>query len=327
MTPKITGMGAYLPDRVMTNEELSLTLDTSDEWIFTHSGIHSRHIADASESTSTMAAEAGRRALAAAGADPSEITEIILATTSADYHPLPATACIVQHALGCANAYAYDLQAACSGFVFALEQARASIALHKGGKILVIGAETLSRIVDWNDRATCILFGDGAGAAVVEPSAEDPAFATKAFLRADGSGAEMIYIDGGYRNPRSGEPRVDPVLHMNGRAVFAFAVKAMPHIVERLCADAGIAPADIDLVVPHQANIRIIESAAKRLGLPMDKFFTNIETVGNTSGASIPVAMAEAIAAGRLKPGMKVCLAGFGGGLTYGGILSEWPYL
>jgi len=326
MAVKILGTGSYLPPKVVTNEDLAKTLDTSDEWIFSHSGIHSRHIAGADETTSSMASKAGRAALEDAGVDASEIDAIIVATCSPDYL-LPSSASLVQRDLGCSRAFAFDLAGACSGFVYALETARAYLNLHRGAKALVIGAETLSRIADWKDRGSCILFGDGAGAVVAGWSDDDPGEVCHAYLRTDGAGFEVLVREGGSRVAPTDELRPVPVLKMAGKAVFQFAIKIVPHIVESLCALAGMKTPDIDLFIPHQANIRIIDSAAKRLGILKERVFTNIETVANTSGASIPIAIDEAVKSGRLKDGMSVCFVGFGAGLTSGGILTRWPYL
>ena len=326
MAVKILGTGSYLPPNVVTNEDLAKTLDTSDEWIVSHSGIHSRHIAAPEDSTSKLATRACRAALDAAGVDPSEIDLILLATCSADYM-LPSSASLVQSALGCSRAFAFDISAACSGFVYGLEMVRSFIALHHDAKALVVGAETLSRIIDWKDRSSCILFGDGAGAAVVGWSDEDVGQVCHTYLRTDGSGYEVLIREGGCRQPLDDGPRPAPLLKMSGKAVFQFAIKVMPQVVEKLCESAGIATSGIDLFIPHQANIRIIDSAAKRLGILRERVFTNIETVANTSGASIPVAIDEAVRSGRLKDGMNVCFVGFGAGLTSGGVLTRWPYL
>lgn len=325
MSLKILGTGSYLPPKVVTNADLAKTLDTSDEWIFAHSGIHSRHLVGPDGNTSTSAAHAGRAALAAAGVEASEIDMLVVATCSPDYL-LPSTASVVQNELGCVNAFAFDIAAACSGFVYALEQARGYLTLHPGAKALVIGAETISRIVDWRDRASCILFGDGAGAAVVGCCDDAVGNVCHSYLRTDGTGYGYLMRQGGTHEPVA-EGAFPPTLQMSGKPVFQFAVKILPKVVERLCAEAGMATSDIDLFVPHQANIRIIDSAAKRLGISREKVFTNIDSVANTSAASIPIAVDEAVRAGRLREGTSVCFVGFGAGLTYGGILTRWPYL
>ena len=317
---KILGTGSYLPPKVVTNDDLARSLDTSDEWIHSHTGIHSRHIAEADDCTSTMA----EKALEASGVSPEEIGLIIVATSTPDYNTFPATACLVQNALGCKNAGACDLQAACAGFIYALDQGRCGVAAHPDRKVRVIGAETLSRIVDWTDRATCILFGDGAGAVVVGADGDTKPHATVK-LGADGSGCEFISRAGGARViPAPGQVPV-PFLVLQGRPVFNFAVKTMDAVVRGLCDSLGLVPSELDRIFAHQANGRILEAVGRRMGLPMDKFFMNIETTGNTSAASIPVALDEAIRRGELKDGDRICLVGFGAGLTYGGILTEWP--
>ncbi|MBO7684498.1 MAG: ketoacyl-ACP synthase III [Kiritimatiellae bacterium] len=326
MSLKILGTGSYLPPKVVTNEDLAKTLDTSDEWIFAHSGIHSRHVVGPEGSTSSSAVRAASAALESAGVAASEIDAIVVATCSPDYL-LPSTASFVHKELGCAHACAFDVAAACTGFVYALEMARGYLTLHPGAKALVIGAETLSRIVDWSDRASCILFGDGAGAVVVGSDDTPSDGFCRSYLRTDGTGYAYLMREGGVCDPGGFGMRAAPLLKMSGKPVFQFAVKALPKVVERLCGEAGIATSDIDLFVPHQANIRIIDSAARRLGISCDRVFTNIDSVANTSGASIPIAIDQAVRSGRLRDGMKVCLVGFGAGLTYGGMLARWPFL
>jgi len=249
-----------------------------------------------------------------------------VATSTPDFCTFPATACLVQNALGCKNAGACDLQAACAGFIYALEQGRCWVAAHPDKKALVIGAETLSRIVDWTDRATCILFGDGAGAVVV--GADDVASPPPAVkLGSDGSGSEFIYRAGGARVvPAPGQVPL-PYLVLHGRSVFNFAVKTMDAVVNDLCTSIGIAPADLDRIFAHQANGRILEAVGRRMELPMDKFYMNIESTGNTSAASIPVAIDQAVRKGELKEGDRICLVGFGAGLTYAGMITAWPRL
>ena len=321
---KILGTGSYLPPKIVTNDDLARSLDTSDEWIHSHTGIHSRHIADADDCTSTMAVKAAKKALESSGVAPDEIGLIIVATSTPDYNTFPATACLVQDALGCKDAGAYDLQAACAGFIYALDQGRCWVAAHPGRKVLVIGAETLSRIVDWTDRATCILFGDGAGAVVVGADGDTAPRATVR-LGSNGSGCEFISRAGGARViPAPGQVPV-PFLVLQGRPVFNFAVKTMDAVVRGLCDELGLVPSELDRIFAHQANGRILEAVGRRMGLPMDKFFMNIETTGNTSAASIPVALDEAVRRGELKEGDRICLVGFGAGLTYGGILTKWP--
>jgi len=326
MGAKILGTGSYLPPKEVTNDDLAASLETSDEWIFSHTGIHSRHIAGPEDSTSAMAVKAALKALDAAKVPAEKIGAVIVATSTPDYDTFPSTACLVQHALGCVNAAAYDLQAACTGFIYALEQARCYLALHHTRPVLVIGSETLSRIVDWKDRGSCILFGDGAGAAVIAATpGGNEGWTTH--LRADGSGAEFILREGGTRlDPESEEAKALPrTLMLKGRQVFNFAVKTFADIIEDLCAESGVKTADLDMIVAHQANGRIIEATARRIDLPLDKFFMNIDGTGNTSAASIPVALDQAVRSGRLKDGMRIVMAGFGAGLTYGGTMMTWP--
>ena len=310
-------------------------LDTSDEWIFSHTGIRSRHVAGEGETTSTMAAKAARKAMEAAGVSPDEVGLVVLATSTPDYATFPATACLVQGLLGCGDAGAYDLQAACSGFVYALEQARGWVALHPGRKAVVVGAECLSRIMDWTDRATCILFGDGAGAAVVGSDGDDSPPCAEAILGADPSGRHFIQRTDGTMFPRSYDPatalplppEATPKMTLMGHDVFAFAVKTMSRVTEDLCARRGIAPADLDRVFAHQANGRIIEACARRMKLPIEKFWLNIAETANTSAASIPISLDQAARSGALSDGARIVLVGFGAGLTYGGMLMEWPRL
>ena len=336
---RILGTGSYLPERVVTNDDIAKALDTSDEWIYSHTGIRSRHVAGEGESTSTMAAEAARRAMSAAGVEPGEIGLIVLATSTPDFNPFPSTACIVQGLLGCVNAGAFDLQAACAGFVYALEQARGFVNFYPGKKALVIGAETLTRILDWTDRASCILFGDGAGAVVIgndEPPGQASA-RTKAhtILGADGKGSHFIMRTGGCREATgvsAGEIGSRPQPHtpeltLMGHDVFAFAVRALSKVARDLCDTLGTSPEDLDRVFAHQANGRIIEATARRMKLPLSRFWLNLETTANTSAASIPISLDQAVRAGELKDGMKIVMVGFGAGLTYAGTYCTWPEL
>ena len=327
MALKILGTGSYLPPKVVTNDDLARSLDTSDAWIFSHTGIHARHIADDDDCTSTMATKAARAAMAAAGAAPEEIGLIVVATSSPDYNTFPSTACLVQAALGCPATGAYDLQAACAGFVYALDQARCWVKVNPSRKAIVIGAETLSRVVDWRDRSSCILFGDGAGAVVVGdvPGEEGPDAHT--VLWADGNGAGFITREGvARRRAEPGTVKI-PYLVLQGHDVFAFAVRALSKVTTQLCAALGTTPDRLDRVFAHQANGRIIEAVARRMKLPLEKFYLNLETTGNTSAASIPLALDEAVRKGELADGMKLVLCGFGAGLTYAGTYMQWPHL
>ena len=336
---KILGTGSYLPEKVVTNEDIAKTLDTTDEWIYSHTGIRSRHVAGEGETTSTMAAEAGRRALEAAGVKPEEIGLIVLATSSPDYNPFPSTACVVQGMLGCVNAGAFDLQAACAGFIYALEQARGFVNFYPQKKALVIGAESLTRVLDWSDRSSCILFGDGAGALVLGNDEAPGIASTKTtahtILGADGNGSHFIVRTGGTREaPKFAESGVPlpaaaerPELTLMGHDVFAFAVKTLSKVARDLCETLGTSPEELDRVFAHQANGRIIEATARRMKLPLSKFWLNLETTANTSAASVPISLDQAVKAGELKDGMKIVMVGFGAGLTYAGTYCTWPNL
>ena len=337
---RVLGTGSYLPEKVVTNDDIAKSLDTNDEWIYSHTGIHSRHVAGPEETTATMGAEAARRALAMAGVDPQEVGLIVLATTTPDYNVFPSTACVVQDLLGCKNAGAFDLSAACSGFVYALEQARGFVNFYPDKKAIVIGSETLTRIVDWSDRSSCILFGDGAGAVVLGNDEAPGVASTKTtahtILGADGSGKDFITRSGGTRealpiNPDTGVPMpakpIEPKMTLMGHDVFAFAVRALSRVASQLCERMETTPAEIDRVFAHQANGRIIEAVARRMKLPLDKFWLNLETTANTSGASIPISLDQAVRSGELKDGMKIVMVGFGSGLTYAGTFCTWPNL
>lgn len=327
MALKILGTGSYLPPKVVTNDDLAQTLDTSDEWIFSHTGIRSRHIAEDDDCTSVMATKAARAALESSGVSPDEIGLIVLATSTPDYNTFPSTACIVQAALGCSSCGAYDMQAACAGFVYALEQARCWVKEHRDRKAIVVAAETLSRIVDWRDRASCILFGDGAGAVVIgyDDAPEGPA--AHSVLWADGKGALFITREGGTRRPHVPGMVQIPYLELQGHDVFAFAVRSLATVTNQLCDKLGTTPEKLDRVFAHQANGRIIEAVARRMKLPVEKFYLNLSTTGNTSAASIPLALDEAVRKGELKDGMSLVLCGFGAGLVCGGTYLSWPYL
>lgn len=322
----VVGWGKYIPTRVITNDDLSRMVDTSDEWIVPSTGIRERHVvASLKETTATMSTAAAKDALEVADVAPNEIDLIIVATATPEYS-FPATACLVQDALGAENAGAFDLSAGCSGFTYGLAIGAQVIASGAHDCVLVIGAETLSRIVNWHDRETCVLFGDGAGAVVLRGS-DEPGGVVSTLIRADGSGAELLMLPaGGSRQPTTMET-VAMGLHyirMNGRQVFAFAARVMETATRQVVADAGLALDDIALIVPHQANLRIIQNAASRLRVPMDKFFINIDKYGNTSSASIPVALCEAVDAGRIQPGDHVAMVGFGAGLTWAGAVIRW---
>jgi len=323
---RIAGTGSALPGKILTNTELEQLVDTSDEWITSRTGIKERRIAVEGEYTSTFAAEAGRRALEMAGVHPEEIDLIILGTVTPDF-PFPSTACIVQDLLGATNATAFDLSAACSGFIFGLSIAEKYISSGAARKILVIGAEVLSRIVDWQDRNTCVLFGDGAGAVVLEASDDDHSLlSTHTF--SNGSYWNLLYQPGsGSRNPATDSRTIDErliYLKMEGNDVFKHAVRSMEEAAVKALDANGLSASDLTLMIPHQANRRIIDATAKRLGLGADRLFTNLEKYGNTSSASIPIALDEANRQGILKPESKLLLVAFGGGFTYGSALINW---
>ena len=322
----ILGVGFYVPERVLTNAEMELTLQTSSEWIHTRTGINERRIAAPEQATSDLAVMAARQALESASTTPDEIDLIVLATSTPDT-VFPSTACLVQERLGVKkNVGAFDLAAACSGFIHALTVASQFIATGTCKRVLVIGAETMTRVINWEDRSTSVLFGDGAGAVVLGPVASDCGILA-AKLYSDGArGAHLLIPAGGSRRPASQET-LDGKLHyiqMNGREVFKFAVKIIVEAFEEVIAAAGLSKEDIDFLAPHQANQRIIEPAAKRLGMPMDKVLINVDRYANTSSASIPIVLAEAVQSGRLKAGDHVVLVGFGGGLAWGAAAVRW---
>lgn len=325
----IVGWGSFLPDRVLTNDEIAQIVDTSDEWIFTRTGIRQRRIAGESETTATLAFEAAARALAVADLHPSQLELVIVATSTPEYM-FPSTASRVQDYLGAVRAGAFDLSAACSGFVYGLSMASQAIATGMVRNAVVIGSETMSRVVDWQDRGTCILFGDGAGAVVLKGSSV-PGGLLASMLRSDGSGGDMLTLPAVYHNP---VPTLGPeylrnghkqnTIAMNGRQVFRFANHVVHQSIAEVVKKAGLTLDDIALIVPHQANERIIESVAKRLKFPKEKFFLNVDRAGNTSAASIPIALCEAVDAGRLQPDDNVVFVGFGGGLTWASAVVKW---
>ena len=321
----ITGWGVSIPERVLTNDDLAKMVDTSDEWIQSRTGIRQRRIASEGESTASLGAEAAMRALEVAGVSPADVDLIIVATSSPE-HVFPSTASLVQDRIGAVKAGAFDLSAACTGFIFALNIATQAIRSGSLNTALVLGAETLSRVVNWEDRGTCILFGDGAGAFVLQAS-EQPGGVLSAVMRSDGSGADLLSIPaGGSKLPASLET-VRQGLHyiqMNGREVFRFATRVMAQATDEVVAQAGLTLEDVDWVIPHQANQRIIETAARRLKMPMERVVVNLDHFGNTSTASIPLAAVEAIDDGRLKPGDQVVFVGFGAGLTWGAVAVLW---
>lgn len=321
---KITGVGGYIPEKVYDNAYMESIVDTNDEWIVRRTGIKERHISADNEYTTDMATIAGKRAIENAGLTAEDIDLILLATVTPDYFT-PASSCIVQHNLGAVNAAAFDYNAACSGFVTGLTIARPFIMTGTYKNILVVCADVLSKATDYKDRATCVLFGDAAGAAVVSASEEKGIIATD--IGADGSSGlaitSLAYRDDEEETEKRVSHRKDTIW-MAGQAVMKFAVKAMADASERVIKEAGLTWDDINLVIPHQANYRIVDSAIKRMGIEKDKVFLNLEKYGNTSASCIPVALSQAVESGRIKKGDKIVLVGFGGGLTWGAALIEW---
>ena len=320
----LTGVGAYAPERVLTNADLEAMVDTSDEWIVSRTGIRERHIAAPEQAASDLALPAAREALEQAGVRPEEVDLIIVATATPDML-FPATAAIVADTLGAKKAAAYDLLAGCTGFVYALAQAYGQVATGLSKRALIVGTEVLSKITNWQDRSTCILFGDGAGAAVVQPVGEGGIAGFE--LGADGSGGPDLCVPaGGSRTPMSVDALEEELqfIKMNGAEVFRFATRIMVTSAEELLATCGATIDDVDLYVPHQANKRIVDHAVKNLGLDPDKVLMNIDRYGNTSSASIPICLAEAQAAGRLEDGTRVLMSAVGAGLTWGSVYLTW---
>lgn len=325
---RICATGSYLPKRVVANEEFERLVETSDEWIVSHTGVKERRVSSG-EPTWLMGTLAAKDALERGAVSPDTIDLIVFTTVTPEYFT-PSLACIAQAQLGAKNAFALDINCACTGFVAGLDLARRY--LYTGGcnRALVVSAERLSALTDYTDRSTCVLFGDGASACVVERG--EGMYASH--LSADGTGGQALYAGHGeWENNPFADPSLAPAvpelfvgekLHMNGREVYRFATRVMGQEVERVCQEAGIRPEEIDLLIPHQANIRIVETAMKFLGLPMEKAYINLERLGNTSSASIPLALDEAVRAGKVQPGMRVCVVGFGAGLTSGAVLFSW---
>jgi 3-oxoacyl-[acyl-carrier-protein] synthase III len=315
---RIVGTGSYLPPRIVTNHELATRVDTSDEWIVSRTGIRQRHIADESQTSSDLALEAGRAALAAAGTTAGDLDLIIVATSTPDY-VFPSTACLLQAKLGVRGCAAFDVQAVCSGFVYALAVADSFVRSGQSRNALIVGAEVFSRILDWNDRGTCVLFGDGAGAVVLRAYERPGVHAS--VLHADGSQAGILAVPG---NVCGGKIVGSPFLTMDGPAVFKFAVRVLDEVARETVARCGMQLGDIDWLIPHQANVRILDATAKRLGLPAEKLVVTVDRHGNTSAASVPLALDLALRDGRIRPGHKVMLQGVGGGFTWGASLVEF---
>jgi len=323
----IAGTGAYAPERVLTNAELEKLVKTTDEWIVSRSGIRERHIAGEGQATSDLSVEAARRALAAAGLTADALEMIIVATVTPDM-PFPSTACLVQRQIGAVNATCFDLEAACSGFLFAMDTARQFIRTGTIRTALIIGAEKLSSVTDWQDRSTCVLFGDGAGAVVLQAGAPG---AGRGILHtvtgSDGTLADLLQIPGGGSRLPASPATLEQRLHymkMSGREVFKHAVRSMSDAALRVLAGAGLTLENVDVIVPHQANLRIIHAISDKLGAPLDIFFINLDRYGNMSAASIPVALDEAVRAGRIRSGQTVLLVAFGGGFTWGATVMKW---
>jgi len=320
----IWGVGKAIPEKVLTNADLEKMVDTSHEWIIERTGIVERRIASPEQSSSDLASAAALDALRAAEVDVGELDMIIVATATPDM-VFPATACLVQAEIGAKNAAAFDLLAGCTGFIYALDLAVRAVETGAYKRVLVIGADVLSKITNWRDRTTCVLFGDGAGACVVAPVKRGGVIST--YLGADGSGGDKLSVPaGGSRLPLSAEVLEQGLhyIHMVGKEVFKFAVRIMGEASLEALQRAGLQPEDVDLLIPHQANIRIIDAAAKRLDLSPEKVFVNVDRYGNTGAASIPIAVHEALEQGGLLPGKRVVLVGFGAGLTYGACVLEW---
>ncbi len=315
---KILGTGSYLPAKRVSNGDLAKIIDTSDEWITTRTGIKSRHIAAEEEKTSDLAAHAAKKALESAGVGADEIDLIIVATATPDMQ-FPATATIVQHKLGIAGCPAFDVQAVCAGFMYALNTANAYIKSGMATKALVIGAEIFSRIMDWSDRGTCVLFGDGAGAVVLGASEEPGIIHSR--LQADGNYLDLLKVPAQIAD---GKVTGDPFLRMDGQGVFKFAVKSLSQVAEDVLQEAGVSAESVDWLIPHQANKRIIESTAKHLGLPMEKVILTVQDHGNTSAASIPLALDFGVREGKISRGQMLLLEGIGGGFAWGAVLVKY---
>ena len=321
----VVGWGKYVPQRVLSNDTLSRMMDTSDEWIRSRTGIRERRIVEDGETTASMAIQAAQQALEVAGFNPAQLDLIVVATATPDYS-FPATACLVQDALGATRAAAFDLSAGCSGFVYGLSVAAHLLSAQVYQAALVIGAETLSRITDWTDRNTCVLFGDGAGAVVLQ-AGENDGGVLATVLGADGSGGDLLRLPaGGSRMPASHQTVAEGLhfIQMKGREVFRFAVRILPTATRQVLEKAGLSLEELDLLIPHQANQRIVEAAARTLDLPSEVVFSNLERYGNTSAASIPIALSEPAEEGCIQPGDLVVCVGFGAGLTWGAAAIRW---
>jgi 3-oxoacyl-[acyl-carrier-protein] synthase-3 len=322
----ITGWGAYVPERIVTNEDLSQHLPTSDQWIRERTGISERRIADEGVFTSTMGIEAGRRALRKANLPPDKLDLVICATSTPDYL-MPNTGSLIQDGLSANRAAAFDLNAACSGFVYGLAVGAAMIRSGMHDSVLVVGTESMSRVMNWSDRGTCVLFGDGAGAVVLQAS-DEPGGVLASRLGSDGSGGDLLKVGLGTRIPLTQDAMAagEPFMKMNGQQVFRFATRIMAQATSEVTEAAELTIGDIDLIVPHQANTRILQVASKQLGIPVERIYSNLYRYGNTSSASVPLALVDAIEEGRIHAGDHLVMVGFGGGLTWGACLIEWTF-
>jgi len=321
----IVGTGRSVPERVMTNADLEKIVDTSDEWITTRTGIKERRIAEEGETLADFAVEAGRQALESSGVAPEDIGLLVLATVTPDM-PIPATACTIQHSLGCVNAAAFDMAAGCSGFIYAQSVAKQFLLSGRCEHALVIGAELLSKYIDWKDRSTCVIFADGAGA-VVMSAGDPPRGLLASAMHSDGSMTDFIYMPGGGTKHPPSQQMIDERLHyirMRGNETFKMAVRSLDEVCREVLGHAGLSTTDVDLFVPHQANLRIINAVGHRLGLTDEQCFVNIDRYGNTSAASIPIALDEAVRHGRVQQGSIVLMAAFGAGLTWAGSVARW---
>lgn len=317
----VRGVGHYLPERIVPNSEFEASLETSDEWIRSRSGIERRHFAAEGETTSQLATRAAERALAAAGMTGADVDAIVLATSTADL-TFPSAATMVQHAIGMKGGFAFDLQAVCAGFVYALTQANALIVSGSAERVLVIGAETFSRLMDWTDRSTCVLFGDGAGAVLLEAAQGEGTAADRGILatdlHSDGTYKDLLYVDGGVSTGTTGH------LRMQGKEVFRHAVEKLAETAHAALDKAGLGAGDVDWIVPHQANLRIITATAQRMQVPMERVVVTVQDHGNTSAASIPLALSVGVDRGQIKPGDVVVTEAIGGGLAWGAVVLRW---
>ncbi len=327
MNAYIRSIGAFVPEKRVTNDDLSKIMDTSDDWIKSHTGIENRHVAEKGVTTADLAVEASKVALERAGLTAEDLDMIILTTATPDYIGFPATACIVQDQLGAKNSGAFDMVAGCTGFIYGIDNAKNMILAGTAKNVLVVGSEVLTQVSNMDDRDTAVLFGDGAGAVIISKSENDESSMEHAILKSDGSGAEVLMRkSGGIKHPFvNGETTFnDTTLYMDGQAVYKFAVRVNTELIKELLERSNKTIDDISYIVPHQANIRILQAAAKRLKIPIEKFYFNLMEYANTSSASIPIALNELFEKGKIKRGDNIIFIGFGAGLTYGGTIVKW---